>query len=70
MTEDGDIEDLSFSTPEEHPRDARGHRAQVWVDTSSMAGDAAVGSGKAVGVPGVAKVWVKTFGCSHNTSDR
>jgi threonylcarbamoyladenosine tRNA methylthiotransferase CDKAL1 len=57
-----DIEDLV---------DAGGARAAppAAVGAAGRAAAAAGAPGAGAGVPGTARVWLKTFGCAHNTSD-
>ena len=68
---EGDIEDLAFAGTSTSglpaPRGAVSHvsRRGTPADRSSPAVEAETSSA----IPGSQKVWVKTFGCSHNTSD-
>ncbi len=59
-----DLEDLPLHSHHEGPRLQRpslvGHAAKA---------SASLAAAPAAGVPGAASVWVKTYGCSHNTSD-
>ena len=65
-----DIEDVAGSDSDQ-PRDGRSlaagvvHRQRLAASTECDSRDAA----RDAGVPGAARVWVKTFGCAHNTSD-
>ena len=62
-----DIEDMHGD--EDDARGSRMLEPQVRV-SAAAAGDASqLEEARREGVPGCARVWVKTFGCAHNTSD-
>lgn len=69
---DADIEDLAFSatstTDRPAPRGTVSHVSRRAVP-AEQSFPAAVDAAQPSTVPGSQKVWVKTFGCSHNTSD-
>jgi len=71
MDEVDDIEDAVLG---DDPRSGRALPPAVVLRGSSRTADCssecdARDDARAAGVPGSARVWVKTFGCSHNTSD-
>ena len=62
-----DIEDMHGD--EDDARGARVLEPQVRVSAAAATDASQLEEARREGVPGCARVWVKTFGCAHNTSD-
>lgn len=66
---DLDLEDLAEDSGPQRPVRAPAVKVRGRARETHAGAAAALSEAAASGVPGTQRVWVKTYGCSHNTSD-